>query len=461
MDDHHSALAEDVGFAPDNHVEVTSDDEFDDDDIPGLISPENELLHEVFNNQDLKERQDQLDARAAALKAALLSYQLETKVMAVHGDAYDQFLDKLREAQGNRIAKHLAPSRRTDRTLYISIDQSFQLARYRGCRACNSSICRKFASTKATSLSPCANSLYFYVDCNGKHLGYSYGYGLTDGESVERDWAQVNPVAFLPRNDLSAMCMDFFPPSSPFTVHLRGNRGPRAMAHRPRTARNNPQVNRVSPRHRLIYGGLGSSPPTTSADREAQRWADRDRFARRIALSSPMLSHSDRDERARLSRRARRDAANPPYIAPTPPARSPSATRVVRRYPDPRAGMRLQRAIELTHSELWAEGSGPEEQVAKKPHHRCSICHMTKSNPVSYICGHGHCYVCIRLWLERDWKCPDCATPMYRAPFRNYAEEDFLAELYPEWKDCKLVAYNWDGLVFPKPPKQVVVPDSP
>lgn len=62
--------------------------------------------------------------------------------------------------------------------------------------------------------------------------------------------------------------------------------------------------------------------------------------------------------------------------------------------------------------------------------------------------------------MEHNWDCPECKTLIGRAPFRQYAEEAFLAAEYPEWKDESSVEYKWDGLVFPRPAKVIVV-DSP
>ncbi|KAK6991950.1 hypothetical protein R3P38DRAFT_3213594 [Favolaschia claudopus] len=123
-------------------------------------------------------------------------------------------------------------------------------------------------------------------------------------------------------------------------------------------------------------------------------------------------------------------------------------------------GWRKTRTQPLIHEDLWKNGKGPTEQTAKLDHHKCGICHQAKSHPVSYLCGHSHCYVCIRLWLERRWTCPQCVKPMYRAPFRQYAEEAALACDYPEWKDDSVVEYSWSGLVFPKEPV-ILVPESP
>ncbi|KAJ7468417.1 hypothetical protein B0H11DRAFT_2238883 [Mycena galericulata] len=117
-----------------------------------------------------------------------------------------------------------------------------------------------------------------------------------------------------------------------------------------------------------------------------------------------------------------------------------------------REGAREIRETPLTHEALWVNGTGPLEQPApQQDHHGCGICHRVKSHPVSYTCGHSHCYVCIRLWLERDWRCPECSQKMPRAPFRQFAEEASIAAAYPNWRDESRVEYRWDGLVFPQP----------
>ncbi|KAJ6547928.1 hypothetical protein DFH09DRAFT_1087397 [Mycena vulgaris] len=111
------------------------------------------------------------------------------------------------------------------------------------------------------------------------------------------------------------------------------------------------------------------------------------------------------------------------------------------------SGWRTLRLEPLTHRDLWLGGHGPREQLANpdKDHHKCGICHAVKSHPVFYLCGHSHCYVCIRLWLEREWTCPHCVTTMERAPFRHYGEEAAIAAEYPDWNDESHVDYSVDG----------------
>ncbi|KAJ7722085.1 hypothetical protein B0H16DRAFT_1737899 [Mycena metata] len=123
--------------------------------------------------------------------------------------------------------------------------------------------------------------------------------------------------------------------------------------------------------------------------------------------------------------------------------------RVRRWVPPFLAGEREPRVRALKHEDLWREGLGPEDMAAKEEHHKCGICKGVKSHPVSYVCGHSHCFVCSRLWLEKKWTCPECVTPMYIPPFRQYGEEAHLASAYPGW-DRSRVDYNWDSLIFPQ-----------
>ncbi|KAJ6518236.1 hypothetical protein C8R47DRAFT_1205300 [Mycena vitilis] len=113
-------------------------------------------------------------------------------------------------------------------------------------------------------------------------------------------------------------------------------------------------------------------------------------------------------------------------------------------------GFRRLRFEPLTYEDLYAGGVGPPEQEAIEGYQKCTICHFAKSHPVSYVCGHSHCYACIRMWLERKWTCPDCVRPMFVAPFRQYAEEAALALAFPNWIDTSVVDYSFDSLIFPQ-----------
>ncbi|KAF7344273.1 RING-type domain-containing protein [Mycena venus] len=114
------------------------------------------------------------------------------------------------------------------------------------------------------------------------------------------------------------------------------------------------------------------------------------------------------------------------------------------------SGWRRSTARGVAQSQLLLSGPKPPTLTAKEPHHKCSICHCVKTHPVSTQCGHTHCFVCIRVWLQTSWKCPDCNTVMHSAPSRNYDLEEWLRISYPEIAaDESRVTYSWSGLVFP------------
>ncbi|KAJ7315236.1 hypothetical protein DFH08DRAFT_972260 [Mycena albidolilacea] len=118
-------------------------------------------------------------------------------------------------------------------------------------------------------------------------------------------------------------------------------------------------------------------------------------------------------------------------------------------------GFRLARSVPLTDDDLYIDDTRPPILATPKPHHICSICFSIKSHPVS------HCFVCIRVWLEKQWLCPDCGQDMHMAPFRHYGEEMGIAYDYPFWCDDSRVSYSFEGLVFPQPPASVISLCSP
>ncbi|KAJ7474591.1 hypothetical protein B0H11DRAFT_2235963 [Mycena galericulata] len=187
-----------------------------------------------------------------------------------------------------------------------------------------------------------------------------------------------------------------------------------------------------------------------------------------VSVPGPWEARAHREDQEREERRlARRELAFQALLPPAPPrlpaVRGLGATRLIRP-PSPTSvavlGRRPICAQALRLTDLYKDGVLPTEQLPVKIHHKCVFCHLVKSHPVSYLCGHSHCYACIRLWLEKKWTCPECVTPMHRAPFRQYAEEAGLADAYPEWNNKSVVDYSWDGMVFPKPPRRVIVEDS-
>ncbi|KAJ7650547.1 hypothetical protein FB45DRAFT_1017945 [Roridomyces roridus] len=102
--------------------------------------------------------------------------------------------------------------------------------------------------------------------------------------------------------------------------------------------------------------------------------------------------------------------------------------------------------IPLTPSDVgksyWLTLDRPSELPELKDHHRCDICLGPKSHPVSYTCGHSHCYVCIRAWLEKRGDCPLCRQAIQHQPFRHYGEEDSMRNDYPGWDDRSSVDYS-------------------
>ncbi|KAJ7821914.1 hypothetical protein B0H14DRAFT_3471094 [Mycena olivaceomarginata] len=73
-----------------------------------------------------------------------------------------------------------------------------------------------------------------------------------------------------------------------------------------------------------------------------------------------------------------------------------------------RPGLRIKRETPLSEADLYLDDTRPRSISAPPILLTCTLCFNLKSHPVSYKCGHSHCYVCIRLWLETSWECPTC-----------------------------------------------------
>ncbi|KAJ7603093.1 hypothetical protein DFH06DRAFT_1350565 [Mycena polygramma] len=87
--------------------------------------------------------------------------------------------------------------------------------------------------------------------------------------------------------------------------------------------------------------------------------------------------------------------------------------------------------------------------TTERPHYECGICLHIKSHPVSYRCGHSHCMVCIRKWLELSWICPVCRKTMYEKPMPNDDIQRGIAFDHPEFVDTSRVDLSFTGLTFP------------
>ncbi|KAJ7023224.1 hypothetical protein C8F04DRAFT_1271649 [Mycena alexandri] len=131
---------------------------------------------------------------------------------------------------------------------------------------------------------------------------------------------------------------------------------------------------------------------------------------------------------------------------------SPDLREIIRQERRAR-GDRTPRDSPLTEDDLFIGIARPPTLRTDRAHWTCSLCSNVKAHPVAYTCGHSHCFVCIRLHLERSWKCPlpDCAKLMRQPPHRIYSEEQGIAYDFPHWDDPSVVSYSWDGLTFPRP----------
>ncbi|KAJ7770052.1 hypothetical protein B0H16DRAFT_1715678 [Mycena metata] len=168
-----------------------------------------------------------------------------------------------------------------------------------------------------------------------------------------------------------------------------------------------------------------------------------------FAKHSPLARE---EVRARLADSGRRARHSPPPRTRLKVQLKPAIDRT-------RPGHREQRLTALIREDLYFEGRLPVHQSTSRRSQRCSLCLSAKSHPVSYLCGHSHCYACIRLHLERSWECPTagCSTVMQRAPHRHYPDEEALAEDFPLWVTQTAVFYTWDGLTFPKLPSTYTI----
>ncbi|KAJ7093757.1 hypothetical protein C8R44DRAFT_890661 [Mycena epipterygia] len=237
--------------------------------------------------------------------------------------------------------------------------------------------------------------------------------------------------------------MEFPPNPPPFTVHRRGNTSDMSTRRaRGRGSRNDP----------LVVGDSPDAPPNVNRVQTPRQGAP-----------SIIVPHTRTNEdlnviRARIIALEGGVVPGPSGGSNSSAASNSDGSGIGSKNSSVGGGSRAIRERNLAAEDLWVNQVGPKEDILpSKAHHKCSVCHLVKSHPVSYVCGHSHCYMCVRLHLESDWGCPKCARVMYQAPFRQYAEEDALVAEYPERRDGSIVEYKWDGLVFPKRPEQVEV----
>ncbi|KAJ7983076.1 hypothetical protein DFH06DRAFT_1318535 [Mycena polygramma] len=194
-------------------------------------------------------------------------------------------------------------------------------------------------------------------------------------------------------------------------------------------------------RTRKVPSGSQPYPPGLLGDSALE---GNDRQARQLARREARIA----SEIEARELRAMRTRSMPQVVIP-----SSAATRIRPPPPPPDPGYRQERDEALTADSLLLNGVRPPTMTTTRTHQSCGICLHIKSHPVSYRCGHSHCYRCIRVWLEKKWTCPTCRDVMRVAPYRHYGEEDGLLLDHPTFIDRSVVDYSWDGLRFPKAPK--------
>ncbi|KAJ6475387.1 hypothetical protein C8R45DRAFT_1102680 [Mycena sanguinolenta] len=136
----------------------------------------------------------------------------------------------------------------------------------------------------------------------------------------------------------------------------------------------------------------------------------------------------------------------------------PSSISIEPRIPKARIryinGKRTRRDAALTASDLYLDEARPSAE-ASGDEHECFICGCVKAHAVVTKCGHGFCYVCIRLRLEQEWTCPlpQCNRVIFEASKIDHDQQAGITADYPERVDKSRVAYSWEGLSFPYLPK--------
>ncbi|KAJ7695519.1 hypothetical protein B0H16DRAFT_1750695 [Mycena metata] len=191
-----------------------------------------------------------------------------------------------------------------------------------------------------------------------------------------------------------------------------------------------------------IFGG----PPSAirAPGPSVNRGAPSTRAAREAANAHPYLRALARVSHP-PSAASSTEPLRHPHVAPAPL----SANRFCIRRHVPNTGSRTSREP-LTEDDLYLSDVRPPvlaESEVMRPHHQCAICSGVKSHPVAGPCGHTYCYVCLRRWLQLNWRCPYCWDVVTAAPIRNLNSEHAIAYDYPHWIDnSRLIPGNRDTL---------------
>ncbi|KAJ7666198.1 hypothetical protein DFH06DRAFT_1323328 [Mycena polygramma] len=151
------------------------------------------------------------------------------------------------------------------------------------------------------------------------------------------------------------------------------------------------------------------------------------------------------EEQAAHARRLAAEATRPRGITT-----SSAGTRVHRCVADT-LGTRAEREEPLTHDNLYLDDARPPPlEPGPDPAHSCGICLGVNSHPARTRCGHTYCFICLRMALERDWRCPECRQTIHKAPVPDVNMAQLIAVHYPRWVDASRVTFTFDGLLFPQ-----------
>ncbi|KAJ7100992.1 hypothetical protein C8R43DRAFT_1141254 [Mycena crocata] len=201
----------------------------------------------------------------------------------------------------------------------------------------------------------------------------------------------------------------------------------------------------------VISRGLNRAPAHRSASGSGSNNAQPyppGRLGDRFQVSTRQEEERAQEQARRARREARDDAERAAELAMNPPRPRPTLHSIKPRIDD--GAWRETRSEPLTAADLFQTDVRSPLGTTDRVHQRCSICLQIKSHPVFYVCGHGHCYVCARLWLEERWNCPECRAIMHTEPIRIIDYEKGMECDFPGRRDESVVDYSWERLRFPR-----------
>ncbi|KAJ6490869.1 hypothetical protein C8R45DRAFT_1096416 [Mycena sanguinolenta] len=216
----------------------------------------------------------------------------------------------------------------------------------------------------------------------------------------------------------------------------------RAIAARNRALRAMQPLSAAQPRNSSATSSIGHNPGTRQVLARA-----------RHRINSGPPSSIRQDTNAEIAARRRSGGhRDPTFAALRAEVRGQAPQDLLCHVATPLAkeGRRWLRDRPLTHDDLYLDAERPAGNVEPKDYHLCAICKAMLLHPVSTHCGHTFCFVCIRMWLEKEWTCPECVTTLVSVPCRHWGTGQALASEYPTRVDNSRVKMSWIGLDFPQ-----------